>query len=163
MRVTNQERSSIHSNQKDVPAVVVSDCISDWSDNATFVTSLGNTGFANSTAPIWTDSANYAFFHRGYAYAADPQNSDADLVAAIAYVTAVGDTKLLGSYRLFVNGHSRSIGPGRGDQSIAEDGNLVYDTVDVTPTDGAAIDMGLQCYHSDASGAGVMMEVRVKI
>ena len=81
-------------------------------------------------------------------------------MAAIAYVTAVGDTKLLGAYRLFVNGKTRSIGPGRGDQSIAKDGNLVYDTVDVTPTDGTVIDMGLQCYHSAPSAAGVMMEVK---
>jgi hypothetical protein len=140
-------------------------CESMWSDNATFVVGLGTTGFSSVSQAIWVPTAdNYAYFHRVYSAAAGKS-----LARAIAFVTAVGDDRLLGAYRLYAGGATASIGPGRGDASLAHDGNLVYDTVDVTPNTSFAaaaaaassVVLGLQCYHSDHTQAGVLLELHL--
>ena len=133
-----------------------SSCESDWSTNATFVVALTN-GFAKTTQPIWADStANFVYLSRKYTL-------KENWVAVTAFVSAVGDDHLLGAYRLFADGQTKSIGPGRGDTAYGTDGNIVYDTVDVTPDDPSAtwIALGLQCYHSVGSEAGVILELHV--
>lgn len=82
-------------------------CTTLWSENATFVVGLSN-GFSQFSVPIWTEGANFAFFEKSYQNCA----YESDILAAVVFVTAVGDEKLLGSYRLFVNGRTVSIGPG---------------------------------------------------
>lgn len=152
-------------------------CQSDWSSNATFVVGLVH-GFHNGSQPIWTvdGEANYAYFHGSFDTAATvtaqpvadshrgTNSATSHLVKAVAFVTAVGDDRLLGAYRLFAGGKTASIGPGRGDFRYTELLNLVYDTVDVTdaanPTTGV-LAVGLQCYHSNPAAAGVLLELHL--
>ena len=125
---------------------------------------------ALSAEPIWADlGARYALFRRVV-----PMN--VAVQSARILVTAVQSgrmEKLLGAYRLYVNGAAIGIGPGRGDVRTAaySDGGdrnfTFYDTFNVTAqatsiAAPAPLTLGLQCYHGtgDAS-AGVLLELHL--
>ena len=130
-----------------------------WSAPAAFRTALWD-GFAPQTHAIWLPSkASYALFRKEIAVPKGATN-------ATAYVTALvsgGKQKLLGAYRLFVNGASAGIGPGRGDCSLqytgaAADKSLCteYDTIDLSPhlpASGGTMALGIQSYHMSGAGA----------
>jgi hypothetical protein len=85
---------------------------------------------------------------------------------ATLYVTAAQDgpgEKLLGAYRLHVNGVATAIGPGRGDVNVGKKNHTPYDTLDLT---GAALSaaarlggrlvLALQCFHNDGIGQAIL-------
>lgn len=95
---------------------------------------------------------------------------ESPIVSAIASVTAVQSNqmeKLLGAYRLIVNGVSVGIGPGRGLGSTAlasASKRTGYDSIDLTSALNKNVNasnaFGLQCYHKDGgAGAGVLLQI----
>jgi hypothetical protein len=126
-------------------------CESEWSPHAQFTTALWK-GFANETKAVWSSEAGarYTFFRK-----------DLKLVkkvtSAIAHVTAAqsgGKEKLLGAYRLYVNGAAVGIGPGRGEVNVGASNHTMYDIIDLLPRlsevefdVGSTMHLALQCFH----------------
>ena len=81
------------------------------------------------------------------------------------YVTAAQDgpnEKLLGAFRLHVNGVATAIGPGRGDVNVGKKNHTTYDAIDLTGAAQSAVArlggrllLALQCYHHDGSGQAI--------
>ena len=140
-------------------------CESRWSETATFSTALW-AGMADTTSPIWYPgtSTRYGLFRKDVAL------PTATLTAAIAHVTAAqsGDSeKLLGAYRLYVNGKTVGIGPGRGEKYVKDADRTTYDIIGVTRTAKNSINSGflalaLQCFHQDGGAAAkVLLELHL--
>ena len=142
-------------------------CASAWSAPGKFVTSMGTAGgngFLNTTAPIWPAApARYAFLRRVVQLDTTPARKG--IIHATAFVAAAqdgGKEKLLGAYRLHVNGRPAAIGPGRGEVNYAMKNHTLYDSLDPTAAAQAAAEasaaarglltLALQCYHHDATG-----------
>ena len=84
--------------------------------------------------------------------------------------------KLLGAYRLYVNGKAAGIGPGRGDCSLAyaQDERLCleYDMIDLTEhlqraqlnssAGSGKLAIGIQSYHSGGDGGGVQLQLNLE-
>jgi hypothetical protein len=138
-----------------------------WSAPSAFRTAIWD-GFAATTQAVWTPTtARYAFFRQEIIVPKGAKN-------ATCYVTAlVSGTrqKLLGAYRLYVNGASAGIGPGRGDCSLQYKGSAAdkqlcteHDTIDLSghlPAAGGKLTIGLQSYHEGGSGA-VKLQLHVE-
>ena len=130
-----------------------------WSPPSAFRTAIWD-GFAATTQAVWTPGkARYALFRQEIAVPEGAKN-------ATCYVTALvggAKQKLLGAYRLYVNGASAGIGPGRGDCSLEYKGSAAdkqlcteHDTIDLSdhlPAAGGKLTIGLQSYHEGGSGA----------
>eukprot|EP01044_Picomonas_judraskeda_P008498 COSAG03_NODE_974_length_5139_cov_2.100397_7_plen_614_part_00 len=130
-----------------------------WSRPSAFRTAIWD-GFAATTQAVWTPGkARYALFRQEIAVPEGAKN-------ATCYVTALvggAKQKLLGAYRLYVNGASAGIGPGRGDCSLEYKGSAAdkqlcteHDTIDLSdhlPAAGGKLTIGLQSYHEGGSGA----------
>ena len=133
------------------------DCVSDWSVPAKFVSGLHvATGFDDSTKPIWAgDDSKYAFLRS--VVSLNGKVSDAHI-----YVGAAQDgpmEKILGSYRLYVNGQVTTTGPGRGEVPYTDANHSVYDTIDITTSaqvaanaDGKLL-LALQGFHTSGKDA----------
>ena len=133
----------------------VDDASSGWSSPAKLVTGLHD-GFAPGTKPIWTSTADrYGFLRTSF-------TPHGPIAHAHAFVTAPqegADAKLLGAYRLFLNGVVAGTGPGRGDAAV----HTPYDTVDLTSqlaAGGGDVVLALQGYHTNAT-CRVMFELHV--
>jgi len=141
------------------------DCVSDWSVPAKFVSGLHvATGFDDSTKPIWAgDDSKYAFLRS--VVSLNGKVSDAHI-----YVGAAQDgpmEKILGSYRLYVNGQVTTTGPGRGEVPYTDANHSVYDTIDITTSaqvaanaDGKLL-LALQGFHTSGKDAKIILELHV--
>ena len=141
-------------------AAGASECASIYSDWAEVMTAP-YLGFAASTLPIWAPNAKALYtFHRLVVPApASP------ITGATAFVSALQDTaeKLLGAYRLQIEGEALAIGPGRGDVATSAGNHTPYDSMDVTHAVVAAkgaFAVGLQCF-SRSNGA-VLLEMHLE-
>jgi hypothetical protein len=140
-------------------------CVSAWSGNATIVTAPS----FRDVKPIWAQpGARFALLRKVVPAPASPY------VHGTAFVTASQSgamEKLLGAYRLFVDGRTVAIGPGRGEARTAayadggDTNHTQFDSVDVSPGVTAAsgpLVIGLQCYH-DSGGAGAMVGMELHL
>jgi len=142
---------------------------STYSADAVFVTGLHG---AFSATPIWhpNGTANFVFLRTDIAL------DTSSLFSATAHVTAnpqpstrgePENAKLLGAYRLVVNGKWRGIGPGRpgtcgpvcpvgGDPGVCDCApHHVYDTLNVTDAllaSPSALTLALQCFNYPPTG-----------
>jgi hypothetical protein len=124
----------------------------------------GGNGFLNTTVPIWPAApARYVFLRRVVQLDTTPARKG--IIHATAFVAAAQDgdkEKLLGAYRLHVNGRPAAIGSGRGEVNYAMKNHILYDSLDLTAAAQAAAEasaaarglltLALQCYHHDATG-----------
>jgi hypothetical protein len=86
-------------------------CVSAWSEPARFVTALWQ-GWAPGIVPLWASSGAFVYLRLEI-----PQLPD--WASATAFVSAFQDgpnERLLGAYRLYVNGKFAAIGPVRGEK-----------------------------------------------
>ena len=121
-----------------------------WSDNATFVTGVHSQAWPGGV-PIWTPNATAQFVYMRTEL--QPLPASPQLFSAYAFITAnpqgsspgeQENSKLLGAYKLYVNGAIVGIGPGRpgrcgpvcpvggGKGPCTCTPEHVYDTYDVT-------------------------------
>jgi hypothetical protein len=130
-------------------------CESDWSPSAKIVTGLMGGGIAdNSTHPIWTQDSEskFALLRKTVQLKGEPK-----LLSHIqCFVTGLqtDDEKLIGAYRLYVNGAVVGTGPGRADRELMGDAadNTQYDVFDLTDAAATSNSMtiALQGYHPGA-------------
>ncbi len=144
------------------------ECQSAWSDWAEMMTAPTD-GFRNTTTPIWAagDTAHFALHRLVVTPAALATASPVS--RAVAFVTAQQAPKLLGAYKLLLDGVVVGIGPGRGDAmtNLTGQGRRVpYDALDVSAAvAGLAVGqdwvVGLQCYAAQGKGA-VLLEMHLQ-
>ena len=134
-------------------------CESVWSEWSTIVTAPFD-GFQNTTQPIWTADKKAQFTLHRYVLPA----FTSPVRSATAFVTAKQEAKLLGAYKLRINGVVAGIGPGRGDSPTDQ---TPYDSIDVTDFisgnlshDGVVV-LGLQCFSLSGNGA-VLLEMHLE-
>ena len=117
--------------------------------------------FSPSTVAIWgpSDWSATHVFLRPTTYV-----SPSSVTRATVLVSAgPGNPKLLGAYRLFVNGLDLAVGPGRGDVptgATSLQGNAVYDTVEVPSSVLAAAPGQLSVAMQCSGGGWAMLELR---
>jgi hypothetical protein len=134
---------------------------SEWSDSAKIITGLFRSGFANSTVPIWGDKdTRYALLRKVVKFKAGKKVAHAHALITAQQVSAgTADDKLLGAYRLYINGQGVGTGPGRGeggDQSTQYD---MFDLTSMVVAGGASCTIAIQGYQN---GKGkVVMELQL--
>ena len=159
--------------RKQASASPLSSCKSAPSEQATFITALTQLGASDGSsaprsAPIWAPGSNTTFALFRKTFPVRSIASSGSVVSAVAFVTATsgdfsgsagGDLeafRLLGAYKLYLNGNIVGIGPGRGEVKVSNatsPRNHPYDTIDVTDALAAAISvgheitLGIQSYH----------------
>jgi len=70
--------------------------------------------------------------------------------------------KLLGAFKLFINGKIYGIGPGRGDVSTTKSNHTPYDSIDIPKTDlSFPLILAIQSYHAQGQGA-VLLELHIE-
>ena len=103
--------------------------------------------FPADAEPIWhKDSPAYVFLRRQFNIEQTKKVSKASVMITAAQSN--GQEKLLGAYRLYVNGQVMGIGPGRGDVAVAQLNHTQFDLIDVTAAvgDATSIVMAIQAY-----------------
>ena len=118
----------------------------------------------NKTKPIWNkDQSRYAMF----------KSPDISLESTTTHIHVLvtaypsgPQEKLLGAYRLYVNGNVLGLGPGRGEHATNMPGRPVmfdiYDLTNIISTS-QTLKIGIQCYHSDGKDQARVMAEIVKL
>ena len=157
--------------------------ISEWSDNATFVTGVWSQQWQGA-APVWSKNATAAFvFLRAGLQVTDPS----ELFAAVAYITANPqpnaqgeheNAKLLGAYKLYINGRQIGLGPGRpgrcgpvcpvgsGGGTCTCSQEHLYDSYDVSAdvsSGGGTMALAIQAFNYPPSSASAPAVVDSKV
>ncbi|KAK7254927.1 hypothetical protein SO694_00137069 [Aureococcus anophagefferens] len=97
----------------------------------------------NATVPLWTSnsSCEYVQLRASFPLATPPRS-------ITVYATAQATEKLLGAYKLWVNGVALAEGPGR---ALSSETQLV-DVVDVDPSNADALALAVQGYKQKGGG-----------
>jgi hypothetical protein len=133
---------------------------SEWSEPAKLVTGLFKAGFAKSTVPIWAAKADYALLRKVVTFEEGKNVTHAHAIITARQVSAgTADDKLLGAYRLYINGKAVGTGPGRGeggDQATQYD---MFDLSSIVATGGESCTIAIQGYNKGVGA--VVMELQL--
>eukprot|EP00912_Choanoflagellata_sp_UC4_P000216 UC4_evm6s135 len=145
VKVWVEQVSNINASSRGNFTLSTSSCESPWSEFVVFAAPLVY-GFSSSAIPLWNEDRSAQFIYlrspifslRDYLSSLRLDSTTVSIRAATVYITAVPSPrqKLLGAYRLFINGHFVAIGPGRGECALLRTASpskcVMYDTLDLT-------------------------------